>query len=84
MDRRAVLDVYPSWGPKWMRFIAGMGIGVLLLQTGLQLLDVRIEWFQGLDKYNVNWMLAMSLLPFATVQIPHRFYTPSSHQRDQI
>jgi hypothetical protein len=49
-----------------MRFIAGMGIGVLLLQTGLQLLDVRIEWFQGLDKYNVNWMLAMSLLPFAT------------------
>jgi len=66
MNRKAVLDVYPSWGPKWMRFIAGMGIGMLLLQTGLQVLDVRIEWFQGIDKYNFNWMLTMSLLPFAT------------------
>ncbi len=66
MSRRAVLDEYPSWGPKWLRFLAGMGIGVLMLQTGLQLLEVRIEWFQGIEKYNWHWMLAMSLLPFVS------------------
>ncbi len=62
----AGLPRYPAWGPKWMRFLAGMGIGMLMIQTGLQLLDVRVEWFQGIEKYGLHWMLAMSVVPFVS------------------
>ncbi len=53
-----------NWGPKWMRGLAGFLVGFLIMDTGLSLLGVRLEWFRGLETFNFRWILAMSLLPF--------------------
>ncbi|MDX8402261.1 MAG: hypothetical protein R8K47_06475 [Mariprofundaceae bacterium] len=55
-----------SWGPKWMRGLAAFGIGFLMMDTGLSMLGVRLEWYLGLETFNLRWILAMSLLPFVT------------------
>jgi hypothetical protein len=55
-----------SWGPKWMRGFAAFACGFLLIDSGLQLLGVRIEWYQGLQGFGIAWLTAMTILPFAS------------------
>jgi len=52
------------WGPSWLRFFMAFSIGVLLIDTGLNLLDIRIEWFMGISTFTFAWVMAMFLVPF--------------------
>jgi len=47
-----------------MRGTAGFLIGALIMDMGLHVLGVRLEWYRGLDTFNLEWILAMSVLPF--------------------
>ncbi len=60
----AVIDaVLPQWGPVWLRALAAFAVGGAILQSGLAMLDVHLEWFFGLDTFNGSWILAMTILP---------------------
>ncbi|MDX8409708.1 MAG: hypothetical protein R8J84_06670 [Mariprofundales bacterium] len=63
-DPLAALKAMPQWGPKWMRFAVAFPVGCLIMQTGLDLLNVRIEWFFGIETFSLAWVFCMSLLPF--------------------
>jgi len=51
------------WGPKWLRGLMAFMVGCLIIETGLQLLEVRIEWFSGLATFSLAWVVAMLVLP---------------------
>ncbi|WP_167631799.1 hypothetical protein [Mariprofundus ferrooxydans] len=54
---------YRDWAPTWLRGLIAFTAGCLLLDMGLRSLDVRIEWFIGLDTFSFSWVLAMIPLP---------------------
>jgi len=56
----------PQWGPTWLRGISAFAVGGAVFQTGFQLLGVHLEWFAGIGTFSGSWILAMTLLPFAT------------------
>lgn len=55
-----------SWAPYWERGLVAFVAGTGLFQLGLWLLDVHLEWYQGIAGFNFSWVLAMSLLPVGT------------------
>jgi len=57
---------YSAWGPKWLRGIIGFACGFLVIDTGLQLFGVRIEWYRGIEGFGLAWFTAMTLLPFVS------------------
>lgn len=63
---KAELPQYPAWGPKWMRGFIAFAIGSMMIDSGLTFLDVRIEWYSGLDGFGLAWITAMTLLPVLT------------------
>ncbi|MDQ6964785.1 MAG: hypothetical protein Q9M13_07695 [Mariprofundales bacterium] len=63
-DPLAELKAMPQWGPKWMRFAFAFPVGCLIMQTALSLLNIRIEWFYGLETFSLAWVFSMSILPF--------------------
>jgi len=65
-DPLAQLKAMPQWGPKWMRFAFAFPVGCLVMQTGLSLLGVRVEWFFGIETFSLAWVFSMSILPFIT------------------
>jgi len=65
-DPLADLKAMPQWGPKWMRFAFAFPVGCLIMQTGISLLGVRLEWFYGMETFSPSWVFSMSLLPFLT------------------
>ncbi len=65
-DPLADLKAMPQWGPKWMRFAFAFPVGCLIMQTGLQLLQVRVEWFYGIATFSPAWVAAMTILPFVS------------------
>lgn len=65
-DPLAELKAMPQWGPKWMRFAFAFPVGCLVIETGLSLLGVRLEWFFGIDTFSLAWVTALSILPFVS------------------
>jgi len=51
------------WAPRWQRGLLAFFAGAAVLETGLVLLDLHIEWYAGLATYNWRFVLGMSLLP---------------------
>ncbi|TLS66457.1 hypothetical protein FE236_01970 [Mariprofundus erugo] len=63
----AAMDVMrPQWGSPLLRGVTGFAIGGAMMQTGLDLLDVHLDWFSGIATFNASWILAMTLLPVTT------------------
>lgn len=63
----AAMDiVHAQWGPVWLRGIAAFAVGALMMYTGLQVLDVHLEWFFGIATFSFSWILVMTLLPVVT------------------
>ncbi|RMH50383.1 MAG: hypothetical protein D6682_06940 [Zetaproteobacteria bacterium] len=54
----------PQWGPKWMRFAFAFPVGCLIIQSGMQWLHVRLEWFYGLETFSPAWVAMMLVVPF--------------------
>lgn len=54
------------WGPKWMRFLAAFGVAGAMLDMGLYYLNVRVELFWGIAGFDLPWIAAVFVLPFAT------------------
>jgi len=52
-----------TWGPYWLRGIAAFLAGVVLYEASMRLLDVHLEYFNGLASFNMAWVLAMSVVP---------------------
>lgn len=63
-DPLAALKAMPQWGSKWMRFAFAFPVGCLVMQTGLSLLNVRLEWFFGMATFSLSWAFCLSILPF--------------------
>jgi len=64
VDPEAVVDeILPQWGAPWLRAMAAFAVGGAVLQTGLTILGVHLEWFLGLATFNGSWVLAMTILP---------------------
>ncbi len=54
-----------TWAPYWIRGVLAFVAGVLVFQGGMLLLDVHLEWFNGISGFDFSWVLAMSVLPVA-------------------
>ncbi len=54
---------YQDWAPMWLRGMMAFTAGCFLLDVGLRLLHIRIEWFIGMDTFSFSWVLAMFPLP---------------------
>ena len=66
-DPNAAMDIVkPRWGSNWLRGITAFAVGGAVMQTGFDLLDVQLELFSGLDRFNAAWIVAMTALPFGT------------------
>ena len=63
----AAMDISKKkWGSDWLRGVTAFAVGGGVMQTGFDLLGVQLEWFSGIDSFNAAWIVAMTLLPFAT------------------
>jgi len=56
-------DTYSYWGPSWLRGMMAFSAGCLLLDISLRALEVRIEWFAGMQTFSMAWVFAMIPLP---------------------
>jgi len=54
-----------TWGPYWMRGVLAFVVGVALYEACMQLLGVQLEFFSGLGTFNIEWIVAMSIVPVA-------------------
>ncbi|MDX8405037.1 MAG: hypothetical protein R8K50_02690 [Mariprofundus sp.] len=67
LNVEAAMDVkHVQWAPVWLRGLTAFFVGGAIMQTGLSLLDVHLEWFLGLETFNFRWILAMTVLPVGT------------------
>ncbi|MDQ6950355.1 MAG: hypothetical protein Q9M26_01665 [Mariprofundales bacterium] len=73
-DPLAALKAMPQWGPKWMRFAVAYPVGCLVMLTGLDLLDVRLEWFHSIATFSLSWVFCMTVLPIVTGMVVGAIY----------
>lgn len=55
-----------SWAPYWLRGLLALAFGMAAYRGGLSLLGVHLEWYQGMEGFGLEWVLAMSVLPVFT------------------
>ena len=53
------------WGSRLERGLLGFFAGLAVLESGLMVLGVHMEWFAGIANYNLRFVAAMTLLPLA-------------------
>ena len=51
------------WAPKWLRGLVAFFTGCMLIDMGLSVLGIRIEWYTGLDTFSGAWIAAMFVVP---------------------
>ncbi|MDX8391045.1 MAG: hypothetical protein R8K53_00500 [Mariprofundaceae bacterium] len=65
-QKKPIAEIGYTWAPYWLRGVIAFVLGAAVYQGGMLLLGVHLEWFSGIAGFDFAWLLAMSVLPFAT------------------